>query len=97
MDIKEWQEMVHAWAKSKGWYDSERPTPELLCLLHSEVSEALEAYRNRDENNFKEELADLFIRLVDACEYWNIDLEVEVYKKHEYNKIRTYRHGNKRC
>jgi len=97
MEIKKWQEIVHEWAAEKGWYETERDTPELLCLMHSEISEALEAYRGRDEENFREELADLFIRLVDCCEYWGIDLEAEVLKKYEYNKTRPYRHGNKKC
>lgn len=37
---------IHANAKSKGWYDEEKNIGEMLCLIHSEVSEALEADRN---------------------------------------------------
>ena len=36
---------IHATAKSKGFYDNERNLGEILALIHSEVSEALEADR----------------------------------------------------
>lgn len=36
---------IHANAKSKGFYDSEKNIGEMLCLIHSEVSEAMEADR----------------------------------------------------
>ena len=38
---------AHAIARSKGWHEdaSVKRLPELLCLVHSEVSEVLEAYR----------------------------------------------------
>jgi NTP pyrophosphatase (non-canonical NTP hydrolase) len=97
MTIKEWQVTVHAYAKDKGWWDRPRPIPELLCLLHAEVSEALEAYRTHDVPNLREELADLAIRLVDMCEALGINLEAEMQKKHEINLTRPYRHGNKEC
>jgi len=66
-------------------------------LIHSEVSEALEAYRKGDAENFAEELADIAIRLLDAAGGYGIDLESEIVKKHEYNKTREYRHGGKAC
>ena len=101
MTISEWQVAIHTLAVSKGWYDGPRGVPELLCLIHSEVSEALEAYRDSPEDHlsslFSEELADIFIRLADMAEYLEIDLEKAIIEKHEYNKTRTFRHGNKRC
>ena len=97
MTIKEWQKVTHENAVKHGWYESERPIPELLCLLHSEISEALEAFRNDDEANFREELADVAIRLFDMSEYLEIDLEGEILKKHRVNKMRPYRHGGKRA
>lgn len=32
----------------KGWYDKERSFGDMIALLHSEVSEALEAYRDHE-------------------------------------------------
>jgi len=36
---------IHENSKSKGFFDSEKNIGEMLCLIHSEVSEALEADR----------------------------------------------------
>lgn len=66
-----------------------------LMLIVSEVSEALEALRNNDQNNFKEELADVIIRTCDLAGGLNIDLEDEVLKKINKNKDRPYKHGKK--
>lgn len=38
-------QQIHEIAKSKGFYDKERNIGEMLCLIHSEVSEAMEADR----------------------------------------------------
>ncbi|MBZ4662791.1 MAG: MazG nucleotide pyrophosphohydrolase domain protein [Caloramator sp.] len=64
-----------------------------LALIHSEVSEALEAIRKGDKENFKEELADIVIRVFDLCGGLSIDLEHEIEKKMEKNKQRPYKHG----
>jgi NTP pyrophosphatase (non-canonical NTP hydrolase) len=88
---------IHSNAISKGWWETRRPVPELLCLIHSEVSEALEAYRKQDEKNLAEELADIVIRAFDMAEGLGIDIEKEITTKHEYNKTREYRHGGKKC
>ena len=92
---------VHEYAKEKGWWDNERNIPELLCLVHSEISEALEAYRNNvkegDPHSVGEELADAVIRIWDMCEYLGIDIVDEINKKHKINLQRPYRHGGKLC
>lgn len=82
-------------AKSKGWHDEPREMGTLLALIHAEVSEALEADRKKDHDNFVEELADVCIRIFDLCGSLNIDLENAILKKMEYNKSRTYKHGGK--
>ena len=95
--LRDLQKQIHDNARNHGWWETQRPVPEILCLIHSEVSEALEAYRNQDIDNFREELADIAIRLLDAAEGYGINLYEEIIKKHEINKGRPYRHGGKKC
>jgi len=97
MDFKTMAQEIHENAVAHGWWETPRPIPELLCLIHSEVSEALEAFRNHDSENFAEELADIVIRVLDMARGLGIDLEAEVLKKHEKNRARPYRHGGKAC
>lgn len=97
MTLNEWAKEVYELAKQKGWWDSPRTVPELLCLIHSEISEALEAYRNRQDDKLAEELIDAIIRILDLAAHFSIDVDAELLKKHNYNKTRPYRHGNKRC
>src|SRR4051794_1649024 len=82
-------------AKSKGWHDEPREIGTMLALIHSEVSEALEADRKGDKENFEEELADVCIRIFDLCGLKGIDLEKAIITKMEYNKSRSYKHGGK--
>jgi NTP pyrophosphatase (non-canonical NTP hydrolase) len=82
-------------AKSKGWHDEPRETGTLLALIHSEVSEALEADRKGDQENFAEELADTCIRIFDLCGAKEIDLEKAILEKMERNKARSFKHGGK--
>jgi hypothetical protein len=42
------------------------------------------------------EFADTFIRLLDNCEKFGIDLRAEYERKVAYNRTRPYRHGGKR-
>lgn len=64
-----------------------------LMLLVSEVGEAVEALRHKDGDNFKEELADIAIRLGDICGLCDIDLEAEIERKMKVNESRPRKHG----
>lgn len=67
----------------------------VLCLIHSEVSEALEALRHRDRMNFEEELADTLIRVLDCAAGLGIDMDKAVADKLDRNRQRGFRHGGK--
>jgi len=64
-----------------------------LMLIVGEVAEAQEGLRHNDMENFNEELADIAIRLFDLCGGLKIDIEEEIIKKMEKNKLRPYKHG----
>ena len=67
-----------------------------LCLVHSEVSEALEGMRKgsmdehlKDEEMFGVELADVLIRVLDLAGACHIDIGSLVAKKYAYNQQRA--------
>ncbi len=92
MRISEISRVVHKNAVDHGFWEKPRSIPEMLCLIHSEVSEALEAKKKGNMDNFEEELADIAIRLFDMCEGLDIDLEAAIAKKHAFNKTRPHKH-----
>ena len=94
--MKDFIAVCHKIAKEKGWWDKERSDGELIALMHSELSEALEAMRNHGtKDEIAEELADCCIRIFDYCGEKEIDLEDALTKKIEVNKNRPYRHNKK--
>ncbi len=99
---------LHQVAKDKGWYDNgDRNIGELIALIHSELSEALEEARNKKfetyypdpilgkPEGFAIEIADVLIRILDMCAYLKIDIEKALQEKINYNATRTHRHGGK--
>lgn len=66
---------------------------EKLALVHSEVSEALEANRDGNGPLFAEELADVVIRVLDLAEHEGIDMEREITTKMRKNADRPRLHG----
>lgn len=75
-------------------WNADTDAPICLCLIHSEVSEALEAYR--DGKPLGEELADIIIRVLDLSDRLQVDIDQEIRKKIETNKKRGFKHGRKR-
>ncbi len=58
--INELAQKIHDNAKAKGFYDDKKNIGEMLALIHSEVSEALEADRNNRYSNYEiEHIIDL--------------------------------------
>ena len=90
------QTEIHELAHWKGWWDKPRSPLEIHALIHSEISEATEAARTGHDANERMELADAVIRVMDYFGYKGWDLHKEIMKKHELNKLRPHRHGNKK-
>ena len=86
-------------AKPADWVEGNPPSTDKLmrfvALIHSEASEAVEAIRKGDRENFTEELADVIIRCLDAAGGLDLDIGQAIIDKLEKNKQRGYRHGGK--
>lgn len=66
-----------------------------IALVHSEASEALEAVRKRDRENFDEELADVVIRVASIAHGLGTDLDAVIAAKLAKNRTRGLHHGGK--
>lgn len=81
----------------RSWSDltaDERRAVMALLLIVSETIECCDSMLERDEHE-AEELADIFIRLVNFATWRGIDLQAAVDAKMEVNKSRPYKHGKK--
>ena len=111
LTVSELQDLVHHRNQVAGWWTDlntgeslksnageppKRNVPEMLCLVHSEVSEAMEGYRKNlmddklpHRSMLEVELADAVIRILDMCGGLGLDLEGAIFEKLEYNANRA--------
>jgi NTP pyrophosphatase (non-canonical NTP hydrolase) len=108
-DLDDLAHTLHARAKAKGFYDPIDNMDEKdyvvfylkqLAMVHSEVTEVLEAIRkDKGDDLVVEELADIIIRVLDfwahlsQSGYTNVSIQEALNKKIEVNEKRAYMHG----
>lgn len=86
----------HSAARAAGWWDNDRNNGEMIALMHSELSEMLEADRKDSmddhlphRHGIEVEAADLLIRLMDFCGGRNLDIAGAYFEKRAYNDQRA--------
>ena len=115
VELRKWQHLCWTIAEDHGWHEKDPLHDKQgninfsniaveLAMIHSEVSEALEAARVGDVgphyNDAKPkgliiELADVVIRILDTVHSLGYDMQKAMEIKTKYNMDRPYRHGNK--
>lgn len=93
--VKQLTALILKQAKEKGFGTTpeEISVPEKIALIHTEVSEAFQAYRHKNikgKDGFEEELGDVIARILHLCGALDIDVEKAILKKLEYNKTRDW-------
>jgi hypothetical protein len=103
--ISDIMDEAYATAKEKGWHDPAPSVGEEIALIHRELSEALESFRNEEPllwftdegkpEGIAAEYADVIIRIADICRRRDIPLISALKYKMLYNHGRPHRHGGK--
>ena len=96
-------EVCHHAARSAGWWHDlhtgeplQRNIPEMLCLIHSEISEAMGGHRKNKMDDklphrkmIEVELADAMIRIADLAGGLKLDVGGALAEKMAYNAVRA--------
>ena len=102
--LNELAKKINTTAHEHGWWDKPRSFGDVIALCQSELSEALESYRNHESMIFFEkkkpegiavELVDCIIRILDYLAEQDVDVDRVIQEKMTYNETRPYRHGGK--
>lgn len=94
-----WHDMTSGASLTSTGYPKVQPTKnvgELLCLVHSEISEAMEGHRKvlmddklPNRTMLEVELADAVIRIFDIAGGLNLDVSGAIFEKLQYNGQRA--------
>lgn len=102
-EINKLRDFCYGESFKAGWHTDlttgellERNKGEMLCLVHSEISEAMEGERKGLVDDHlpnrpmaEVELADAVIRIMDYAGRWNYDIGGAIIDKVQYNKNRA--------
>lgn len=103
LGLKAAQELAHGTATAAGWYRDprtgeriERNFGEVVALMHSELSEALEAHRKNlmddklpTRSGIEVEFADCIIRILDTAAALGLDVAGALIEKNRFNQRRA--------
>ena len=100
--INQLRDLCYKESFDKGWHTDangelqNRNKAEMLCLIHSEISEAMEGERKGLMDDHlphrqmaEVEMADAVIRIMDYCGRWGYDIGGAIIEKIEYNRNRA--------
>ncbi len=102
-EINKLRDFCYGESFKAGWHTNletgellERNKGEMICLIHSEVSEAMEGERKGLMDDHlpnrpmaEVEMADAVIRIMDYCGRWNYDIGGAIMEKILYNQNRA--------